>query len=65
MAAYCEIAAQSAYGMFSKCKYLIVNNCQLMFFRTRFLEWEFLSDCAFSLSLPPCTFLSLLVILHY
>ena len=44
MAAYFEIAAHSAYEMFSKYKYLIV---YLVF---RFLE------CAFSLSLPTCTF---------
>ena len=45
MATYWEIAAQSAYGMFSKYKYLIAN---LVFFPTSFLEWEFLSDCAFT-----------------
>ena len=43
MAAYWEIAAHSAYDMFSKYKYLIVN----LFFPPLFLEWEYLSDCAF------------------
>ena len=37
MAAYWEIAAHSAYDMFSKYKYLIVN----LFFPSRFLEWNF------------------------
>ena len=36
MAAYWEKAAHSAYDMFSRYK-----------FPPRFLEWEFLSDCAF------------------
>ena len=40
-----KIAAHSAYGMFSWYKYLIVN---LVFFPSRFLEWESFSDCAFS-----------------
>ena len=44
MAAYWEIVAHSAYDMYSKYKYLIVN----IVFPSRFLEWEFLSDCAFS-----------------
>ena len=44
-AAYWEIAAHSAYDMFCKYKYLIVN---LVFSPPRFLEWDFLSDCAFS-----------------
>ena len=44
VAAYWEIAAQSAYGMISKNKYLIVN----LVFPLRFLEWEFLSNCTFS-----------------
>ena len=44
MAAYWEIAAHSAYEMCSKYKYLIVN---LVFPHLGFLEWEFLSDCAF------------------
>ena len=44
MAAYWEIAAHSAYDMFSKYKYLIAN----LVFPPRFLEREFLSDCAFS-----------------
>ena len=38
------IAAHSAYNVFYKYKYLIVN----CFFPPRFLEWEFLSDCAIS-----------------
>ena len=42
MAAFWEIAAHSAYNMFSYYKYLIVN---LVFFPLRLLEWEFLSDC--------------------
>ena len=46
MVAYWEIAAHSAYDMFSKYRYLIVN--LVFFFQSRFLEWEFLSDCAFS-----------------
>ena len=51
-----KIAAHSAYDVFSwsKYMYLIVN---LVFFPPRFLEWESLSDCAFSLSLPTCPFL--------
>ena len=52
MVAYWELAAHSAYDMFSKYKYLIVN----LFFPPRFLKWEFLSDCATSRSLPTCTF---------
>ena len=51
MAAYREIAAHSAYDMFSKYKYLIGS----LVIPASFLEWEFLSDCAFSRSLP-CTF---------
>ena len=40
-----EIADHSAYAaMFSMYKYLIVN----LVFLPRVLEWEFLSDCAFS-----------------
>ena len=39
-----KIAAHSAYDMFSLHKYLIVN----LVFPLRFLEWEYLSDCAFS-----------------
>ena len=31
--------------------------CQFSFSQAHFLEWEFLSDCAFSSSLPTCTFL--------
>ena len=38
MAAYWEIAAHSAFDMFYKYKYLIVN---LFFFPPRFLEGEF------------------------
>ena len=60
MAAYWEIAAHSAYDMFSK--YLIVN---LFFFPPRFLECEFLSDCAFSRSLPTCTSFFNVIIQHY
>ena len=37
MATYWEIAAQSAYDMFSKYKYLTVN----LFFPPRVLEWHF------------------------
>ena len=40
-----KIAAHSAYDMFSWYDYLIVN---LVFFPSRFLEWESFSDCAFS-----------------
>ena len=40
-----KIAAHLAYDMFSWYKYLIVN---LVFFPSRFLEWESFSDCAFS-----------------
>ena len=47
-----KIAAHSAYEMFSWYKYLIVS----LFFPPRFLEWESFSDCAFSRSLPTCTF---------
>ena len=54
VAAYWEIAAQSAYDMISKYKYLIIN----LVFPLRFLEWEFLSNCTFSWSLPTCTFLN-------
>ena len=39
-----KIAAHSAYDMISKYNYLIVN----LVFPPRFLEWEFLSGCAFS-----------------
>ena len=38
MAAYWEVAAHSAYDMFSEYKYLIVN---LVFSRLDFLEWDF------------------------
>ena len=54
MAAYWEIAAHSVKNMFSMYSYLFVN---LVFFTPRYLEFEFLSDYAFSLSLPSCTFL--------
>ena len=47
-----QIAAHSAYDMFSWHKYLIVN----LFFPSRLLEWESFSDSAFSSSLPTCTF---------
>ena len=40
--------------MFSMYSYLIVN---LVFFPPRYLEFELLSDCAFSWSLPTCTLL--------
>ena len=43
MVVFWEIAAHSAYDMFSKYKYLIVN---LVFPTSVFLEWGFLSDCA-------------------
>ena len=52
MAAYCKILAHSAYDMFYKYKYLIVN----LVFPTSFFEWEFHSDCALSdrcLLVPP------------
>ena len=39
-----KMAANSAYIMFSQYKYVIVN----LVFPPRFLEWEFLSDCAIS-----------------
>ena len=48
MAAYWEIAVHLACDMFSKYEYLIVN----LVFPPQFLEWEFLSDCAFTWSLP-------------
>ena len=54
MATYWKVAAHSAYYMFSWYKYLIVD---LVFPTARFLEWEFLSDCACSWPLPTCTFL--------
>ena len=41
--------------MFSKYSFLTVN---LVFVPSRYLECEFLSDCAFSSPLPACTFLS-------
>ena len=63
MAAYWEIAAHSAYNMFSRYKYLIVN--LLFFFPPRFLECEFLSDCAFSRSLPTCTSFFNVIIQRY
>ena len=44
MTANWKIAAHSAYDMFSKYMYVIVN----LFFPPRFLEWKFLSDCAFT-----------------
>ena len=44
MATYWEIDAYSAYDMFHKYRSLIVN----LVFSRRFLEREFLSDCAFS-----------------
>ena len=49
MSAYLEIAAHTAYEMLSLYKYLNVN---LVFFPSRFLEWEFLSDYTVSCSLP-------------
>ena len=45
MAAYLEIAAHSADDMFSEYKNLSVN---LVYPIARFLECEFLSDCAIS-----------------
>ena len=47
MVDYWEIAARSAYDMFSKYKYLIVN----LFSPPLVLEWEFLSDCTFFLTI--------------
>ena len=61
MVAYLEIAAHSAYDMFSKYKYLIVS---LVFFPRQFLEWEILSGCAFSRSLPTYTFLLLFYLIN-
>ena len=40
-----KIAAHSAYDMFLRYKYLIVNS---VFSHLDFLEWESFSDCAFS-----------------
>ena len=54
MATFWEIAAHSAYEMFSWYRYLIVS---LVFSHLGFLEWESFADCAFSCSLPTCTFL--------
>ena len=48
--------SHSTYDMFSKYKYLIDNS---VFSLPRFFDWEFVSDCAFSWSLPSCTFLYL------
>ena len=61
MAAYWEIAAHSANNVYFT-DLVQVSNCLFFFFffffiSRRFLEWEFLSDCAFSLSLPSCTFI--------
>ena len=42
--------------MFSRYKYLLIVN--LVFPTSVFVEWESFSDCAFSRSLPTCTFLS-------
>ena len=53
MAVYLGIAAHSAYNMFSWYKYLSVI---LVFPDPRFAEFEFLSDCAISSSLPSCSF---------
>ena len=61
MAAYWKIAVHSAYNMFSYYGCLIVN---LVVFSLQFSEWEFLSDCAFSLSLPACTVLQTAFYLH-
>ena len=47
-----ELAAHSAYDMFSK--YL---NANIIISPPRFLEWEFLSDCAISKLMPTFTFL--------
>ena len=46
--------------MFSKYSYLIV---VLFFFPPWYLKWDFLSDCAFSSSLPTCTVLETLFFL--
>ena len=43
MVAYWEIAAHSAYDMFSQYKYRSVN---LVLIPPRFFKWGFLSDCA-------------------
>ena len=46
MAAYFDkIAVHLAYDMFSSYTYLIVNS---VLSPSRFLEWEFLSDCTIS-----------------
>ena len=49
-----KIAAHSAYDMFSWYKYLIVS---LGFTHLGFRRGNIFSDCAFSWSLPTCTFL--------
>ena len=62
MAAHSGIAAHLAYDMFSWYKCLSV----ILFFPTpRFKEWEFLSDCAISRSLPICTFFLFLTVRIY
>ena len=52
-----EIAAHSAYDMFSEYKYLtagayrdyrLLLTVNIVFFSPLFSEWEFLSDCAIS-----------------
>ena len=45
MAAYWGIAAHSAYDMFSWYTYLSVIS-KLVFPTPRFMEWDYLSDCA-------------------
>ena len=48
MAFYWEIAAHTAFDMFSNYKYLIANLVFPTSVSPRYLEWEFLSECAFS-----------------
>ena len=50
-----KIAAHSAYDMFSWYKYLIVS---LVVSHLGFWSGNLFSDCAFSGSLPTCTFLN-------
>ena len=53
MATYWENSCSFGLRYVSLYKCLIVN----LVFPPRFLEWESFSDCAFSWSLPTCTFL--------
>ena len=51
------LSCYTAYDMFSWYTYLSVN---LVFPIPRFMEWDYLSDCAISGSLPNCTFLNII-----